>query len=250
MDLSAVRKRTTGLSKVVLPLTMSNIQIVPSILSADFARLGEQVREAEQAGADRIQVDVMDGHFVPNITVGPVVLKAIRSYTSLPIEAHLMIERPELYVPEFAKAGADFIIVHVETSPHLHRTVQQIRSVGAKAAVALNPSTSLAGIEEILEYIDMALVMTVNPGFGGQEFIASMLPKIRRLREIIDRRGLQCLIEVDGGIHEETAPQVIEAGATLLVAGSAIYGAADGVTAATARLRERISGVTYTPAEK
>jgi ribulose-phosphate 3-epimerase len=229
-------------------LSSPKIQIIPSILSADFARLGEQVREAEEAGADRIQVDVMDGHFVPNITVGPVVLKAIRPHTSLPIEAHLMIERPELYVPEFAKAGADYIIAHVETSPHLHRTVQQIRSEGAKAGVALNPSTPLAAIEEILEYVDMVIVMTVNPGFGGQEFIESMLDKIRRLRRIIDERGLSCAIEVDGGIHEETAPKVVESGATLLVAGSAVYGAPGGVAAAVARLRECISGVAYSRA--
>jgi ribulose-phosphate 3-epimerase len=226
----------------------SKIEIIPSILSADFARLGEQVREAEEAGADRIQVDVMDGHFVPNITVGPMIIKAIRPHTSLPIEAHLMIERPELYVPEFAKAGADYIIPHVETSPHLHRTIQQIRSVGAKAGVALNPSTPLAAIEEILEYVDMVIVMTVNPGFGGQEFIESMLPKIRCLRETIDKRGLNCAIEVDGGIHEETAPKVVEAGATLLVAGSAVYAAPDGVAAAIARLRESVSNASYNPA--
>jgi len=223
------------------------IEIIPSILSADFARLGEQVREAEEAGADRIQVDVMDGHFVPNITVGPMIIKAIRPHTSLPIEAHLMIERPELYVPEFAKAGADYIIPHVETSPHLHRTIQQIRSVGAKAGVAFNPSTPLADIEEILEYVDMVIVMTVNPGFGGQEFIESMLPKIRRLRETIDRRGLTCAIEVDGGIHEETAPTVVEAGATLLVAGSAVYAAPDGVAASIARMRESVSKASYNP---
>jgi ribulose-phosphate 3-epimerase len=190
----------------------------------------------------------MDGHFVPNITVGPMIIKAIRSYTSLPIEAHLMIERPELYVPEFAKAGSDYIIPHAETSPHLHRTIQQIRSVGAKAGVALNPSTPLAAIEEILEYVDMVIVMTVNPGFGGQEFIDSMLPKIRRLRESIDRRGLTCAIEVDGGIHEESAPKVVEAGATLLVAGSAVSAASDGVSASIARLRESISNASYNPA--
>src|SRR5438552_16505741 len=151
--------------------TTRPIHIVPSILSADFARLGEQVREAEEAGADRIQVDVMDGHFVPNITVGPLVVEALRPHTKLPIEAHLMIERPELYIPQFAQAGADYIIVHVEVSPHLHRTVQQIHAEGKKAGVAINPATSLTVIEEILEYADMILVMTVNPGFGGQEFI-------------------------------------------------------------------------------
>ena len=223
----------------------SKIEVVPSILSADFARLGEQVREAEEAGAGRIQVDVMDGHFVPNITVGPMVVKALRAYTSLPIEAHLMIERPELYVPDFAKAGTDYIIPHVEASPHLHRTVQQIRSLGVKAGVAINPSTPLAAIEEILEYVDMVIVMTVNPGFGGQEFIESMLPKIRRLREMIDRRGITCAIEVDGGIHAETAPKVVEAGATLLVAGSAVYAAPDGVAAAIARLHDSVSAATY-----
>src|SRR5947208_15599463 len=187
------------------------IQLSPSRLSADFARLGDQVREAEAAGADRIQVDVMDGHFVPNITVGPLVIEALRPHTSLPLEAHLMIERPELYIPEFAEAGADFIIVHVETCPHLHRTVQQIHGEGKKAGVAINPSTPLAAIEEILEYVEMVLVMTVNPGFGGQEFIHSMLPKITRLRKMLDDRGLEaCDIEVDGGIHEQTASLVIE----------------------------------------
>jgi ribulose-phosphate 3-epimerase len=218
------------------------IQLSPSILSADFARLGEQVREVEAAGADRIQVDVMDGHFVPNITVGPLVVEALRPHTGLPLEAHLMIERPELYIPQFAQAGADYIIVHVETCPHLHRTVQQIHHESKKAGVALNPATPLAAIEEILEYADMLLVMTVNPGFGGQEFISSMLPKITRLREMLDARGLgACDIEVDGGIHEETAPLVVQAGANILVAGSAVYDAPDGVAAAMARLRERVA---------
>jgi ribulose-phosphate 3-epimerase len=222
---------------------VTRIEIVPSILSADFARLGEQVREAEAAGANRIQVDVMDGHFVPNITVGPLVIESIRPYTSLPIEAHLMIERPDHYIKEFAKAGADYIIPHVEAYPHLHRTIQQIRSAGAKPGVALNPSTPLAAIEEVLEYVELVIVMTVNPGFGGQEFIHSMLPKIRRLRRMLDERGLQCDIEVDGGIHEETAPLVVEAGANLLVAGSAVYDAPDGVAAAVERLRNSVSRV-------
>ena len=218
-----------------------SIEIVPSILSADFARLGDQVREAEKAGANRIQVDVMDGHFVPNITVGPLVVEAIRPVTSLPIEAHLMIEHPELYIPQFAKAGADYIIVHVETCPHLHRTIQQIHGEGKKAAVAINPATPLVMLEEILGYLDMVLVMTVNPGFGGQEFIHSMLPKIERLRKIIHAQGLTCDIEVDGGIHEETAPLVVKAGANVLVAGSAVYSAEDGVAAAMSRLRNSIS---------
>jgi ribulose-phosphate 3-epimerase len=218
------------------------IEIVPSILSADFARLGEQVREAEEAGAGRIQVDVMDGRFVPNITVGPLVIKAIRSYTSLPIEAHLMIVEPEHYLDEFAEAGADYIIPHVETSPHLHRTVQAIRALGKRPGVALNPSTSLAAIEEMLEYVEMVIVMTVNPGFGGQEFIHSMLPKITRLRRLLDERGLGCDIEVDGGINPDTAPLAVEAGANLLVAGSAVYGTPDGVRAAVARLKRSVGG--------
>ncbi|HEX9989217.1 MAG TPA: ribulose-phosphate 3-epimerase [Chloroflexia bacterium] len=213
------------------------IGIVPSILSADFARLGEQVREAEEAWADRIQVDVMDGHFVPNISVGLPVIKSMRPHTKLPIEAHLMIERPELFIDDFAKVGADYIIVHVEATTHLHRTIQQIRAEGKKPGVALNPSTSLVALDEILEYVDMVIVMTVNPGFGGQEFIHSMLPKIRRLRATIEERGLAVDIEVDGGIHEETAPLVVEAGANLLVAGSAVYGTPDGVAAAIERLR-------------
>ncbi|HYP41654.1 MAG TPA: ribulose-phosphate 3-epimerase [Chloroflexia bacterium] len=213
------------------------IEIVPSILSADFARLGEQVREAEEAGANRIQVDVMDGHFVPNISVGLPVIKSMRPHTKLPIEAHLMIERPERYISDFAKAGADYIIVHVETTTHLHRTIEQIRAEEKKAGVALNPSTSLVALDEILEYVDMVIVMTVNPGFGGQEFIYSMLPKIRRLRATIEARGLAVDIEVDGGIHEKTAPLVVEAGANLLVAGSAVYGTSDGVAAAIERLR-------------
>jgi len=223
-------------------LPRREIHIVPSILSADFARLGEQVREAAKAGAGRIQVDVMDGRYVPNITVGPVVLAAIRPYCPVPIEAHLMIEHPELYIHDFAEAGADFIIVHVETCPHLHRTVQQIRDEGKGVWVALNPATPLVALEEILEYIDMALVMTVNPGFGGQEFIYSMLPKISRLRATIRQRGLACDIEVDGGIHEATIRQAVEAGANLLVAGSAVYDMPDGVEAAMQRLRSAIEG--------
>ena len=215
---------------------------MPSILSANFARLGEQVQEAAKAGAGRIQVDVMDGRYVPNITVGPLVVEAIRPYCSVPIEAHLMIEHPELYIHDFAEAGADFIIVHVETCPHLHRTVQQIRDEGKGVGVALNPATPLVALEEILEYIDMALVMTVNPGFGGQEFIYSMLPKISRLRATIRQRGLACDIEVDGGIHEATIREAVEAGANLLVAGSAVYGTPDGVEAAMQRLRSAIEG--------
>ncbi|HEX8228702.1 MAG TPA: ribulose-phosphate 3-epimerase [Chloroflexia bacterium] len=217
------------------------IGIVPSILSADFSRLGEQVRDAEAAGAARIQVDVMDGHFVPNISVGPLVIKSIRPHTKLPIEAHLMIERAELYIPQFAEAGADYIIVHVEAVTHLHRAIQQIRSVGATPGVALNPATPIASLEEILEYIEMVIVMTVNPGFGGQEFIEPMLPKIERLRKMLDERGMTTFdVEVDGGIHEETIARAVSAGANLLVAGSAVYGDKEGVAHAMEKLKRTI----------
>ncbi|HLL79109.1 MAG TPA: ribulose-phosphate 3-epimerase [Ktedonobacteraceae bacterium] len=216
------------------------IGIVPSILSADFTRLGEQVREAEAAGVQRIQVDVMDGHFVPNITMGPMVVEAVRRCTSLTLEAHLMITSPERYIDDFAKAGADVIIVHQEVCPHLHRVIQQIRHAGKSAAVALNPSTPVFLLEDVLSLIDMVLVMTVNPGFGGQEFIPEMLPKIERLRRWITQRGLPCDIEVDGGIHEATAPQVVQAGANLLVAGSAVYNDHESVADAIKRLRNAV----------
>src|SRR5579863_2114262 len=217
------------------------ISIVPSILSADFTRLGEQVREADAAGAQRIQIDVMDGHFVPNITMGPIVVEAVRRCTRLPLEAHLMITNPAQYIEDFAKAGTDVIIVHQEVCPHLHRIIQQIRATGKMAAVALNPSTPILLLEDMLSLIDMVLIMTVNPGFGGQEFIPEMLPKIARLRHAISERGLRCDIEVDGGIHEATAPLAVKAGANLLVAGSAIYNKKESVAQATARLRNAIS---------
>jgi ribulose-phosphate 3-epimerase len=215
--------------------------IVPSILSADFTRLGDQVREAEAGGSQRIQVDVMDGHFVPNITMGPMVVAAVRRSTSLPIEAHLMITNPERYIEDFAQAGADVIIVHQEVCPHLHRVIQQIRATGKMAAVALNPSTPIVLLENILSLIDMVLIMTVNPGFGGQEFIPEMLPKIARLHQVIGERGLKCDIEVDGGIHEAVAPLVVKAGANLLVAGSAVYNEKESVAQAIARLKNAIS---------
>src|SRR5215471_11990335 len=199
------------------------IGIVPSVLSADFTRLGDQVREAEEAGAQRIQVDVMDGHFVPNITMGPMIVAAVRRCTSLPLEAHLMISNPEQYIEDFANAGADVIIIHQEVSPHLHRLIQQIKMAGKMAAVALTPSTPIFLLEDILSLLDMVLIMTVNPGFGGQEFIPEMLPKIKRLREMIDQQAFHCDVEVDGGIHETTVPLVVDAGANLLVAGSAVY---------------------------
>ena len=216
------------------------IGIVPSILSADFTRLGEQVREAEAAGAQRIQIDIMDGHFVPNITMGPMVVEAVRSCTSLPLEAHLMITNPEQYIEDFAKAGADIIIVHQETSPHLHRMIQQIKKAGKKPAVALTPSTPIIMLEDILSLLDMVLIMTVNPGFGGQEFIPEMLPKIARMRQMIGERNLQCDIEVDGGIHEGTVRQAVQAGANLLVAGSAVYNQRENVSQAIQRLRNAI----------
>jgi ribulose-phosphate 3-epimerase len=216
------------------------VGIVPSVLSADFTRLGDQVREAEEAGAQRIQVDVMDGHFVPNITMGPIIVNAVRRCTALPVEAHLMISNPEQYIEEFAKAGADFILVHQEASPHLHRLIQQIRAAGKMAGVVLNPSTPVIMLEDILSLLDMVLIMTVNPGFGGQEFIPEMLPKIKRLREIIDQQELHCDIEVDGGIHETTVPLVVQAGANLLVAGSAVYNERESVAEAVARLRNAI----------
>ena len=219
------------------------VKIAPSILSADFARLGEQVAEAEAAGADYIHIDVMDGHFVPNITVGPLVVEAVRRATRLPLDVHLMIEAPERYIARFAKAGADILTVHVEACPHLHRVVQQIKGLGVKAGVSLNPATPLASLEEILGDVDLVLVMTVNPGFGGQEFIAGMLSKIRRLRRMLDERGLKCELEVDGGINAETAPEVVAAGANVLVAGQAIFGAEEGVAEAMRRIRESVSGV-------
>ncbi len=217
-----------------------SIGIVPSILSADFTRLGEQVRDAQAAGAQRIQVDIMDGHFVPNITMGPMIVAAVRRCTSLPLEAHLMITNPEQYIEDFANAGADVIIIHQEVSPHLHRLIQQIKIAGKMAAVALTPSTPIFLLEDILSLLDMVLIMTVNPGFGGQEFIPETLPKITRLRQVITQRNLHCDIEVDGGIHEATAPLVVKAGANLLVAGSAVYNEHESVAQAIARLRNAI----------
>jgi ribulose-phosphate 3-epimerase len=214
--------------------------IVPSILSADFARLGEQVEAAQAGGADRLQIDVMDGRFVPNITVGPLVVEAVRRHTTLPLEAHLMIIEPERYVADFASAGADLLIVHQEVSPHLHRAVQQIKDLGKRAGVAINPATPLAMLQEILNDVDLVLCMTVNPGFGGQSFIQSTLGKIERLRAMIALHGAACDLEVDGGIHAETAPLVVRAGANVLVAGSAVYDDPGGVAAGIARLRAAI----------
>lgn len=214
------------------------VKIAPSILAADFARLGEQVREAEAAGADWIHVDVMDGHFVPNITFGPLVVAALRRVTALPLDVHLMIEEPERYLADFAKAGADRLTVHVETCPHLHSTLEQIRKLGVLPGVTLNPATPLTSIEEVLSQVSLILVMTVEPGFGGQAFIPSSLRRLRRLRAMLAEAGVSPEVEVDGGIDVHTAPQVVAAGATVLVAGTAVFGAPEGVTAAIRRLRE------------
>lgn len=200
--------------------------MAPSILSADFGRLADEVRAAEEAGADWIHVDVMDGRFVPNITIGPVVVEAVRAATTLPLDVHLMIVEPERYVADFAKAGADVISVHVEASPHLHRTLQQIRALGKKAGVVLNPHTPEDAIRCVLGDVDLVLVMSVNPGFGGQSFIPSALGKLRALRRAIDEAGHDVELEVDGGVAPGTAKQVIEAGARMLVAGSAVFGRA------------------------
>jgi len=201
--------------------------IAPSILSADFNRLGEEVHAVEADGADWIHADVMDGHFVPNITFGPLVVAAVRKITRLPIDVHLMIESPDRYIQAFAEAGADWISVQVETCPHLNRAVQQIKEAGAKAGVVLNPSTPLSALDWVLEYADYVLIMSVNPGFGGQAFIGNSLEKIRRLRRMIDERGVSTLIEVDGGIKENNIGEVSEAGADVFVAGSAIFGQKD-----------------------
>jgi len=210
------------------------IQVVPSILSADLGRLAEQVREAEAAGADRLQVDVMDGHFVPNLTFGPATVAAVRGATNLPIEAHLMVERPELFVERFAEAGADYVIVHAEATYTLFRTLTLIEKAGARPGVALSPATPFEAAREVLADVVMALVMTVEPGFGGQSFIASMTGKVRSLREAAPELD----IEVDGGIDARTVPAVVEAGANLLVAGSSVYGHPDGVVAGIKALRD------------
>jgi len=203
------------------------IRIAPSILSADFGRLAEEVKAAEAAGADWIHVDVMDGRFVPNITIGPLVVEAVRKVTKLPIDAHLMIVEPERYVEAFAKAGADLVSVHAEVSPHLHRTLQAIRAAGARPAVALNPSTPLSAVEWVLGDCELVLIMSVNPGFGGQRYIAAATEKVRRLRAMADARGQALEIEVDGGIKAETVGEVAAAGANVFVAGTAVFGAQD-----------------------
>ena len=213
------------------------VKLAPSILSADFAHLGKQVGEAEQAGADRIHVDVMDGHFVPNISMGPLVVQSLRPVTRLPLETHLMISDPDFYLDEFAEAGSDSLLVHWEGNNNLHRTVQRVKALGKRVGVVINPATPAAVLEEILQDVDQVLVMTVNPGFGHQHFIHTTLPKIRRVRQMIDEIRPGCDLEVDGGIEPTTAPLVVDAGANVLVAGSSIVSDGEGVVAAMARLR-------------
>ena len=217
--------------------SQQKIKLAPSILSADFGRLGEQVEEADRAGADYIHVDVMDGRFVPNLTIGSVVVQGIRGYTNLPLDVHMMVVEPERLLEDFAKAGADHLIVQAEACPHLHRVLQQIREVGCKAGVAINPGTSLSAIEEVLPLLDVVLVMSVNPGFGGQKLIPETVGKVVRMRRILDEGGYSAELQVDGGVNEATARTMVEAGATVLVAGSAVFNDKESVADAMDRLR-------------
>lgn len=213
-------------------------KIAPSILSADFSRLGDEVRAVEAAGADYIHVDVMDGQFVPNITIGPLVVEAARKVTRLPLDVHLMIADPDRYIPDFAAAGADIIVVHAEACPHLHRTIQLIKSLGKRAGVSLNPATPLNVLEYVMGELDLVLLMTVNPGFGGQSFIEACIPKIQALRGMLDKRGLETELEVDGGVKTDNIARIAHAGADVFVAGSAVFGSTDYV-ATIAELKRR-----------
>ena len=219
------------------------VKLAPSILAADFARLGEEVAEAEQAGADRIHVDVMDGHFVPNLSMGAPIVQSLRRVTHLPLEIHLMISDPDFFLDEFVEAGSDSFLVHWEGNANLHRTIQRIKALGKRAGVVINPATPAAVLGEILQDVEQVLIMTVNPGFGHQHFLPTTLPKIRRVRQMIEQIKSGCDLEVDGGIDAETAPLAVAAGANVLVAGTAIFGASEGVTAAMTRLRAIINQV-------
>jgi ribulose-phosphate 3-epimerase len=219
------------------------VKLAPSILSADFARLGQQVADAERAGADRIHIDVMDGHFVPNLSMGAPIVQSLRRVTRLPLEIHLMISDPDFFLDEFVEAGSDSFLVHWEGNANLHRTVQRIKALGKRAGVVINPATPAAVLEEILPDVEQVLVMTVNPGFGHQHFLSTTLPKIRRVRQMIDQMKSGCDVEVDGGIDADTAPLAVAAGANILVAGTAIFGQSEGVTAAMTRLRAAINQV-------
>ena len=218
------------------------MKLAPSILSCDFGRLRDEVQAVEEAGADWIHVDVMDGHFVPNITIGPAITKAVRNATSLPVDVHLMIERPDRFLAAFADAGADTISVHQEVCPHLHRTVGAIRELNVGAGVAVNPATSLVTVQHVLTDIDLLLIMSVNPGFGGQTFIEASVSKVREARELLDRAGSAADIEVDGGVDAGNAAALNDAGATVLVAGSAVYGHADGSAAGVHAIRAALEG--------
>jgi len=217
------------------------IKLAPSILSADFARLGEQVAEATKAGADYIHIDVMDGHFVPNITIGAAVVASLRRWTNLPLDVHLMIEHPEQYIGDFANSGANIITVHVEACPHIHRTIQLIKELGIEAGVALNPATPLGSVEEIISHVDLILIMSVNPGFGGQVFIPETLEKVARLRRMLDDKDLNAELEVDGGITIDNAPNLVKAGASVLAIGNSVFKATVGISQALQNIREAVS---------